>query len=134
MALKCTNTSGPDSCEMKPNPFSALNHFTTPTGTTVPPATAPPLWRTLRAHRTSPGWRVGRAPRRFADPPLLVWRAVTLTREFRFDGSQQRPQPRLQARPGRRFAPSPPGQAQGLRLLPRLDPVGRLQGRQSSRT
>src|SRR5919109_4475556 len=42
MALKCTNTSGPDSCEMKPYPFSALNHFTTPTGTNVPPGGAAP--------------------------------------------------------------------------------------------
>src|SRR3989440_4679419 len=42
MALKCTNTSGPDSCEMKPKPFSALNHLTTPTGTNVPPDEAPP--------------------------------------------------------------------------------------------
>src|SRR4030095_6787344 len=29
-ALKCTNTSSPFSCEMKPNPFASLNHFTLP--------------------------------------------------------------------------------------------------------
>src|SRR6266508_5982263 len=30
IALKCTNTSGPSSWVMKPNPFSGLNHFTVP--------------------------------------------------------------------------------------------------------
>src|SRR5437899_6945948 len=30
MAEKCTNTSGPPSWEMKPYPFSELNHFTVP--------------------------------------------------------------------------------------------------------
>src|SRR5947207_14902718 len=32
MALKCTNTSSPSGREMKPYPFSALNHFTVPCG------------------------------------------------------------------------------------------------------
>src|SRR5512132_951917 len=31
MALKCTQTSSPDSGAIKPKPFSALNHFTVPT-------------------------------------------------------------------------------------------------------
>src|SRR2546425_2912530 len=33
IALKCTNTSGPSSWEMKPKPFSELNHFTVPVAT-----------------------------------------------------------------------------------------------------
>src|SRR5437660_10272714 len=30
IAVKCTNTSGPDSCAIKPKPFASLNHFTLP--------------------------------------------------------------------------------------------------------
>src|SRR5699024_5286687 len=30
IAEKCTNTSSPASCSMKPKPFSPLNHFTVP--------------------------------------------------------------------------------------------------------
>src|SRR5208283_4491563 len=30
MAEKCTNTSGPPSCWINPNPFFSLNHFTVP--------------------------------------------------------------------------------------------------------
>jgi len=30
MALKCANTSGPDSCSIKPKPFASLNHLTVP--------------------------------------------------------------------------------------------------------
>src|SRR6266571_1906406 len=30
IAVKWTNTSGPDSCAMKPKPFASLNHFTLP--------------------------------------------------------------------------------------------------------
>src|ERR687891_802445 len=36
IALKCTNTSGPSSWEMKPYPFSELNHFTVPVATAIP--------------------------------------------------------------------------------------------------
>jgi hypothetical protein len=35
IALKCTKTSGPFSWEMKPKPFSELNHFTVPVVTNV---------------------------------------------------------------------------------------------------
>src|SRR5947209_7649277 len=37
IALKCTNTSGPSSWEMKPKPLSGLNHFTVPVATAIPP-------------------------------------------------------------------------------------------------
>src|SRR5213596_645611 len=30
IAVKWTNTSGPDSCAIKPKPFASLNHFTLP--------------------------------------------------------------------------------------------------------
>ena len=152
MALKCTNTSGPDSCEMKPNPFSALNHLTTPTGTNVPPGEAAPracdpapagggrkgncskrldLLNPSRAPyqaRVSPQ---GTRPLTVRGPSLLVSRAVHARGSS--DGPQQRSQPRLEAGAGRRFAPSPPGKAQGLHLLPGLDSLGRLQGRQPPR-
>lgn len=37
MAEKCTKTSWPLSCSMKPNPFAALNHFTVPCNTFTAP-------------------------------------------------------------------------------------------------
>src|SRR5262249_25890588 len=37
MAVWWTNTSGPSLCEMKPKPFSALNHFTVPVATSASP-------------------------------------------------------------------------------------------------
>src|SRR6266704_6510560 len=35
IAVKWTNTSGPDSCAIKPKPFASLNHFTLPLAITV---------------------------------------------------------------------------------------------------
>src|SRR5216117_995965 len=38
IAVKWTNTSGPDSCAIKPKPFASLNHFTLPFAITFLPS------------------------------------------------------------------------------------------------
>src|SRR5450759_1718094 len=38
---KCTNTSSPFSRSIKPNPFSGLNHFTTPASNAIPQSKKP---------------------------------------------------------------------------------------------
>src|SRR5581483_5066549 len=48
IALKCTKTSGPPSWEMKPYPFSGLNHFTVPVATKQSPPSLAPSGSTLR--------------------------------------------------------------------------------------
>src|SRR5215207_6830351 len=47
MALKCTKTSPPSSCEMNPYPLSALNHLTVPVATVEIPLLALDLHRGL---------------------------------------------------------------------------------------
>src|SRR6516165_6364609 len=54
MALKCTNTSGPPpSWEMKPKPFSELNHLTVPVAIRDPLLSWP--GSTSGSHRSRPG-------------------------------------------------------------------------------
>src|SRR5436190_21754725 len=66
MALKCTNTSGPSSCEMKPYPFSALNHFTTPV------ATCNPLLSGRHGPHGSDDLRLGALPGSTCRPRVLL--------------------------------------------------------------
>ena len=55
IAEKCTNTSSPPSCSMKPKPLASLNHFTRPSAT----ANSPPFYLELNVQanqkRQGPG-------------------------------------------------------------------------------
>src|SRR3989442_7898923 len=90
IAVKWTNTSGPDSCAIKPKPFASLNHFTLPLAILLRPQHNGARPRTGTTHATAV---VGRAqtkiretfgPRGSADirctvPRMLEPRAKVLT-------------------------------------------------------
>src|SRR5467141_966628 len=58
IAVKWTNTSGPDSCAIKPKPFASLNHFTLPFAIPLRPLHNGARPRTGTTHATAV---VGRA-------------------------------------------------------------------------
>src|SRR3989449_9017390 len=58
IAVKWTNTSGPDSCAIKPKPFASLNHFTLPFAIPLRPLHYGARPRTGTTHATAV---VGRA-------------------------------------------------------------------------
>src|SRR6266566_1459308 len=58
IAVKWTNTSGPDSCAIKPKPFASLNHFTLPLAILLRPLHNGARPRTGTTHATAV---VGRA-------------------------------------------------------------------------
>src|SRR6185369_11778236 len=68
IALKWTNTSSPPGWEMKPNPFSGLNHFTVPVG-----MGDPPFWRLVFERRVARY----EEPRELATRKLYVLRLKT---------------------------------------------------------
>src|SRR6266699_3633543 len=76
MAEKCTNTSSPPSCSMKPYPLASLNHFTFPLA--IRSASCKVTRRAQYAARRSPGaidLRNGRilVKEPLTAPPSIAW-------------------------------------------------------------
>src|SRR3954468_1766943 len=81
-ASLCTKTSGPPSRARKPKPFSGLNHFTLPLGTSIPQSCRRRSGRPGREHpQPVAGWasQVRRHTAATAAPPRLLPRLTAVS-------------------------------------------------------
>src|SRR6266513_3803073 len=78
MAEKCTNTSSPPSCSMKPYPLASLNHFTFPLAIRSASCRVPR--RAQYAARRSPGAIDLRSGRILVKEPLTAYPSIVWAR------------------------------------------------------